>query len=115
MGTALAPDLCTIWGCGSQATIGMGTAPAPDLANDFAVTHEFIFTKAMMNSYAQAKMKSGVPPYPLEFIKEYGGGGKRFMDNVLAARPALQSSEGPTFEQTLKQDRGTYDGIRCMR
>ena len=35
----------------------MGTAPIPDLANDFAFMHEINFLKDMKINYANAKYK----------------------------------------------------------
>ena len=34
--------------------IFMGTAPAPDLANDIAFMHEFMFLRVMIDKYVQA-------------------------------------------------------------
>ena len=46
----------------------MGTAPAPDLANDFAFMHEFKFLKVMIDEYVHAINSGNEPLYPYAFI-----------------------------------------------
>ena len=90
--------------------ICMGTAPAPDLANDFAFVHEFNFLKEMISNYTNAKINSAVPLYPLEFVEQYGSSTKRFID-IITVSSGSSSSEGPIFEQIIKQNGGAYGGM----
>ena len=48
----------------------MGTAPAPDLANDFAFMHEFKFLKVMIDEYVHAINSGNEPLYPYAFYKK---------------------------------------------
>ena len=88
----------------------MGTAPAPDLANDFAFMHEFKFLKVMIDEYVHA-INSGIEPlYPYAFIDQYGTSTKRFIDNILTVSLGSQT-ESPTFEEIIKQQGNIYGGI----
>ena len=90
----------------------MGTAPAPDLANDFAFMHELNFLKIMINRYLLDTKNNIEPLYPLEFIEQYGSNTKRFIDDILTVAPGLPNRKGPIFEQILKREGG--EGGRCM-
>ena len=87
----------------------MGTAPAPDLANDFAFMHELEFLKVMIDGYVHAINSGNEPLYSHEFIEQHGMSTKRFIDDILAASLGSQT-EGPTFEQIIKQQGNIYDG-----
>ena len=91
--------------------IFMGTAPAPDLANGFEFMHECNFVKEMISNYTNAKINGTVPLYPLEFIEQYGSSTKRFIDDIITVSSGSSISEGPIFEQIIKQDGGTYGGM----
>ena len=80
----------------------MGTAPAPDLANDFAFMHEFKFLKVMIDEYVHAINSGNEPLYPYAFIDQYGASTKRFIDDIITVSLGSQT-EGPTFEQIIKQ------------
>ena len=84
----------------------MGTAPAPDLANDFAFMHEFKFLKVMIDEYVHAINSGNEPLYPYAFIEQYGASTKRFID-ILTVSLGSQT-EGPTFEQIIKQQGNIY-------
>ena len=82
----------------------MGTAPAPDLANDFAFMHKFKFLKVMLDEYVHAINSGNEPLYPYAFIEQYGTSTKRFIDDILTVSLLIGSqTEGPTFEQIIKQ------------
>ena len=92
----------------------MGTALAPDLANDFAFMHELIFLKTMINGYLLDTRNNIEPLYPLEFIEQYRSNTKRFIDDILTVAPGLPSRKGPTFEQIIKREGGeggVYGGM----
>ena len=42
----------------------MGTAPAPDLANDFAFMHDFKLLTVMIDEYVHAINSGNEPLYP---------------------------------------------------
>ncbi|CAN0253736.1 unnamed protein product, partial [Laminaria digitata] len=90
--------------------IFMGTAPAPDLANDFAFMHEFNFLKVMIDEYVHARNTGNEPLYPYAFIEQYGASTKRFIDDILTISLGSQT-EGPTFEQIMKQEGNIYGGM----
>ena len=48
--------------------IFIGTAPAPDLANDFAFMHELKFLEVMIDEYVHAINSGNGPLYPYAFI-----------------------------------------------
>ena len=79
----------------------MGTAPAPDLANDFAFMHELNFLKIMIYRYLLDTRNNIEPFHPLEFIEQYGSNTKRFIDDILTVAPRLPSRKGPTLEQII--------------
>ena len=59
----------TIWGSHIQSSgIFIGTAPAPDLANDFAFMHELKFLEVMIDEYVHAINSGNGPLYPYAFI-----------------------------------------------
>ena len=86
----------------------MGTAPAPDLANDFAFKHEFKFIK-MINEYVHAINSGNEPLYPYAFIKQYGTSTKRFVDIITVSLGS--QTEGPAFEHIIKQQENVYGGM----
>ena len=88
----------------------MGTAPAPDLANDFAFMHEFKFLKVMIDEYVHAINSGNEPLYPYAFIDQYGTSTKRFIDDIITVSLGSQT-EGPTFEQIIKQQGNIYGGM----
>ena len=88
----------------------MGTAPAPDLANDFAFTHEFMFLRAMMDKYMQAMNDGNEPLYPCTFIEQYGVSTKWCIDDILSVALGSQP-DSPTFEQIIKQEGNIYGGM----
>ena len=88
----------------------MGTAPAPDLANDFAFMHEFKFLKVMIDEYVHAINSGNEPLYPYAFIEQYGTSTKRFIDDILTVSLGSQT-EGPTFEQIIEQQGNIYGGM----
>ena len=51
----------------------MGTAPAPDLADDFAFMHEFKFLEVMIDEYVHAINSGNEPLYPYVFIEQSTG------------------------------------------
>ena len=79
--------------------IFMGTAPAPDLANDFAFMHEFKFLK-VIDEYVHAINSGNEPHYPYAFIEQYGTSTKRFIDIITVSLGS--QTEGPTFEHIIK-------------
>ena len=95
--------------------IFMGTAPAPDLANDFAFMHdELNFLKTMINKYLLDTKNNIEPLYPLEFIEQYDSNTKRFIGDILTVAPGLPSRKGSTFEQIIKREGGeggVYGGM----
>ena len=48
----------------------MGTAPSPDLADDFAFMHEFKFIEVMIDEYVHAINSGNEPLYPYAFCKK---------------------------------------------
>lgn len=88
----------------------MGTAPAPDLANDFSFWHEFNFLKVMVDQYVHATNIDAVPLYPYSFIEQYGVSTKRFIDDILTVALGSQT-EGPNFEQIIKEEGNIYGGM----
>ena len=84
----------------------METAPAPDLANDFAFMHQFNFLKVMIDQYLHAINSGNELLYQYAFIEQYGTSTKRFIDDILTVSLGSQT-EGPTFEQIIKQE-GTF-------
>ena len=88
----------------------MGTAPAPDLANDFAFMDEFKFLQVMIDEYVHAINSGNEPLYPYAFIEQYGTSTKRFIDDIITVSLGSQT-EGPTFEQIIKQQGNIYGGM----
>ena len=84
----------------------IGTAPAPDLANDFAFMHEFKFLKVMIDKY-DAINSGNEPLYPHAFVEQYGASTKQYIDDNLTVSLGSQI-EGPTFEHIIKQQGYIY-------
>ena len=51
----------------------MGTAPARDLAVDFAFMHEYEFLEVMIDEYVHAINSGNEPLYPYVFIEQSTG------------------------------------------
>ena len=79
----------------------MGTAPAPDLNNDFAFMLEFNFLKVMIDEYMHAINSGNEPLCPYAFIEQYGASTKRFRDDIVTFSLGSQT-EGPRFEAIIK-------------
>ena len=61
--------------------IFLGTAPAPDLANDFAFMQELKFLEEVIIDECGHAINSGNEPlYPYAFIEQHGTSTKRFID-----------------------------------
>ena len=84
----------------------MGTAPAPDLENDFAFMHELNFLNVMINRYLLDTRNNMKPHYPLEFMEQYGSNTKRFIHDILTVAPGLPNRKSLTFEQIIKREGG---------
>ena len=82
----------------------MGTSPAPELANDFAFWHEYGFLTHMVNEYKQY----GPGRYPSEFISQYAGSAKRYIDDIITV--SLDHTIGPTLQDIILQD-GVFFGM----
>ncbi|CAN0173407.1 unnamed protein product, partial [Ascophyllum nodosum] len=82
----------------------MGTSPAPELANDFAFWHEYGFLTHMVNDYKQY----GPGRYPFEFISQYAGSTKRYIDDIITV--SLGHTIGPTLQDIILQD-GVFSGM----
>ena len=82
----------------------MGTSPAPELANDFAFWHEYGFLTHMVNEYKQY----GPGRYPFEFISQYAGSTKRYIDDIITV--SLGHTIGPTLQDIILQD-GVFFGM----
>ena len=91
----------------------MGTAPGPDLANDFAFMHEFKFLKVMIDEYVHDINSGNEPRYPYAFIEQYGTSTKRFIDDIISVSLGSQT-EGPTFEHIIKQQGNIYSMAGCI-
>ena len=78
----------------------MGTAPAPDLTNDFAFVHEFKFLEVMIDEYVHAVNSGNEPLYLYAFIEQYGTSTKRFIGDILTVSLGSQI-KGPTFEHII--------------
>ena len=76
-----------------------GTAPAPDLVNDFALMHELNFSKRLMNRYLLDGETTYVPLYPLEFTQKYGRNTITYINDILTVAPGLPSRKGPTLNK----------------
>ena len=87
----------------------IGTALAPDLANDFALMHELNFLKVMLNRYLQYTRITIEPLHPLEFIEQYGNNNKRFIAYIPKVAPGLPNRKGPTFNRIIKREGGRGD------
>ena len=61
----------------------MGTAPAPDLANDFAFIRDFKFHKDMIDEYVHVINSGNEALYPYAFIEQYGTSTQRFIDDIV--------------------------------
>ena len=89
-----------------SSVIFIGTAPAPDLGNDFAFMHEIDSLNVVTNRYLRDTRNSTKPLYPLEFIEQYGSNTLRdahIYDTVTVA-PGLPNRKGPTFKQIIKRE-----------
>ena len=83
----------------------MGTSPAPELANDFAFWHEeYGFLTHMVNEYKQY----GPGRYPFEFISQYAGSTKRYIDDIITV--SLGHTIGPMLQDIILQD-GVFFGM----
>ena len=87
----------------------MGTAPARDLAVDFAFMHEYEFLEVMIDQYVHAINSGNEPLYPYAFIEQYGTSTKRFID--IRTVPLGSQTEGPTFEKIIKQQGNIHSGM----
>ena len=76
----------------------MGTSPAPELANDFTFWHEYGFLSHMVQEHKQY----GPSRYPLEFITQYAGSTKRYIDGIFTA--SLGHTVGPYLQYIVSQD-----------
>ena len=82
----------------------MGTSPALELASGFAFWHEFEFLTHMVNQYKQY----GSGRYPLEFISQYAGSTKRYIDNIITV--SLGHTIGPSLQDIISQN-GVFYGM----
>ena len=76
----------------------MGTSPAPELANGFAFWHEFEFLTHMVNEHKQY----GPGRYPFDFISQYTGSTKRYIDNIFIV--SLGHTIGPSLLDIISQN-----------
>ena len=82
----------------------MGTSPAPEQANDFAFWHEYeLFLTHMVNEYKQY----GPGRYPFEFISQYAGSTKQYIDDITVSRG---HTIGPSLQDIILQN-GVFYGM----
>ena len=70
----------------------MGTSPAPELASDFRFWHEYEFLSHMVQKHKQY----GPGRYPFEFITQYAGSTKRYIDDIFTV--SLGLTIGPSLQ-----------------
>ena len=80
----------------------MGTSLAPELANDFAFWHEYEFLSHMVQEHKQY----GPGRYPLEFITQYAGSTRRYIDDIFSV--SLGHTFGPTLQDNISQNGMLY-------
>ena len=64
----------------------------------------------MIDEYVHAINSGSEPLYPYAFILQYRTSTKRFIDDILTVSLGPQT-EGPTFEQIIKQQGNIYGGM----
>ena len=64
----------------------------------------------MIDEYVHAINSGNEPLYPYAFIEQYGASAKRFIHDILTVLLGSQT-EGPTFEQIIKQQGNMYGGM----
>ena len=80
----------------------MSTSPAPELANDFRFWHEYEFLSHMVQEHKQY----GPGRYPFEFITQYAGSTKRYIDDIFTV--SLGHTIGPSLQQDIISQNGVF-------
>ena len=82
----------------------MGTSQAPELANDFAFSHEYEFLTHKVNEHIQY----GPGRYLFDFISQHTGSTKRYIDDIFTV--SLGRTIGPSLQDIILQN-GVFYGM----
>ena len=76
----------------------MGTSPAPELANNFTLWHEYEFLSHMLNACKQI----GPSHHPFQFINQFATMTKRYTDDIFTV--SLGHMSGISLTDVISQE-----------